>query len=51
MRLTSKGSGKKIDINFQFKKNLGGFELLDMNTTEGLIAIAEVADTLPDITD
>ena len=50
MRLTSKGSGKKIDINFQFKNNLGGFELLDMNTTEGLIAIAEVADTLPDIT-
>ena len=50
IRLTSKGSGKKIDINFQFKKSLGGFELLDMNAAEGLMT-TEVADTSSDITD
>ena len=47
IRLTSKGSGKKIDINFKFRKNLGSFELLD--TT--LIDDGTLEDLVPDITD
>ena len=37
MRITSKGSGKKIDINFSFKKDVkpGNFGAVDLEDWKG----------------